>query len=654
MTPPRALVAALLALLLLPAAARAEAVTGAQLRALAAQAAGDPAALERLRGVDAGRRAAGRPRGGARRRGAELRARLEALAQSGGGAGATRARAGGGAGHRRRPALHRHRGARAVPRRAGAARRLGRAGARPDPVARRPAAGRAAGRLGAARAADRRDRRCARGAEPAAARDRRAPRRRRRVGRRPRGRRSRRARPARARGGGARRPRAGAAPRASGRASRGSSSGRSLSTGEVARVGALAGFDRAAARFDEVVYGGRPAAAADVDDARAAWEAALSGRRAARSRHPLRVLLALVVAFVALIVAIDRLAPTPSGPEGSSYATAPEGAAAYAELLHRAGHPVRRVRAPLAERAPDPGSTLVVLDPERVEPDEARGDRALRGGGRAARRRGRHVALARARARRAAGVGPGAGRATRASIAPVPETAGVTHGRVRRGRPLGGAAAARCRSSPAPRVRSRRSPCRARGGAVLLADASPLANAQLARADNAAFALAAAGEAGGRSRSSRRSTATARRPASRALPGRAVWVLAGLALAALALVWSMARRFGPPEDEAARARPAAARLRRGGRDRAVGERGPARDRGRRGARRPAAARRAGRAPARGGRAGAARGRRAPRARRRRGRRAVRRGRARRRAGAREAGGAAVSGHHVAAMSENGG
>jgi hypothetical protein len=35
-----------------------------------------------------------------------------------------------------------------------------------------------------------------------------------------------------------------------------------------------------------------------------------------------------------------------------------------------------------------------------------------------------------------------------------------------------------------------------------------------------------------------------------ALPARALWVLAGLALAALALVWSMARRLGPPEDEA--------------------------------------------------------------------------------------------------------
>ena len=49
----------------------------------------------------------------------------------------------------------------------------------------------------------------------------------------------------------------------------------SLSTGEVARAVGAPGFDRAAARFDEVVYGRRPAAAGDVEAARAAWDEAL-------------------------------------------------------------------------------------------------------------------------------------------------------------------------------------------------------------------------------------------------------------------------------------------------------------------------------------------------------------------------------------------
>jgi Domain of unknown function (DUF4129) len=55
----------------------------------------------------------------------------------------------------------------------------------------------------------------------------------------------------------------------------------SLSTGEVARALRSPQFDRAAARFDEVVYGRRPAAPADLDDAREAWSAVLDERRAA-------------------------------------------------------------------------------------------------------------------------------------------------------------------------------------------------------------------------------------------------------------------------------------------------------------------------------------------------------------------------------------
>ena len=55
----------------------------------------------------------------------------------------------------------------------------------------------------------------------------------------------------------------------------------SLSTGDVARAVHSPAFDRAAARFDEVVYGGRPAAAGDVEAARAAWAEALAERRAA-------------------------------------------------------------------------------------------------------------------------------------------------------------------------------------------------------------------------------------------------------------------------------------------------------------------------------------------------------------------------------------
>ncbi|MDP9335811.1 MAG: hypothetical protein M3Q30_21240, partial [Actinomycetota bacterium] len=86
-----------------------------------------------------------------------------------------------------------------------------------------------------------------------------------------------------------------------------------------------------------------------------------------------------------------------------------------------------------------------------------------------------------------------------------------------------------------------------RGEMYFLADVSPLENAFLATGDNAAFGLALAGDAG--------------RPvvfaegvhgygASRglaAIPDRWKVALILVALAALAFVWSRARRFGPPD-----------------------------------------------------------------------------------------------------------
>jgi hypothetical protein len=55
----------------------------------------------------------------------------------------------------------------------------------------------------------------------------------------------------------------------------------SLSTTEVARTLRSPDFDRVAARFDEVAYGGHRAAAADVDAARSGWAAVLGDGRVA-------------------------------------------------------------------------------------------------------------------------------------------------------------------------------------------------------------------------------------------------------------------------------------------------------------------------------------------------------------------------------------
>jgi hypothetical protein len=83
---------------------------------------------------------------------------------------------------------------------------------------------------------------------------------------------------------------------------------------------------------------------------------------------------------------------------------------------------------------------------------------------------------------------------------------------------------------------------------VLLADPGVLQNRRLAQADAAALGLALAGRPG--------------RPVAfletvhgygvargfAGLPDRVKWLLAGLALAALAAVWAVGRRLGPPED----------------------------------------------------------------------------------------------------------
>ncbi len=251
------------------------------------------------------------------------------------------------------------------------------------------------------------------------------------------------------------------------------------------------------------------------------------------------MLIAIIAAFVAVSVAIDRYAPTPSGPEGSSYATAPEGAAAYAELLQRSGHPVRRVRTPLAERPLDAGTTLIVLDPEGVVPDEAR---AI---GRFVRAGGRLVAAG-------ASVGwldgvldspptwapapPGRARV----VVPAPETAGVTTVAFAEGGRWGslGGTLPILATPAGPVAAVARSGA---GRAVLLADAAPLYNDRLAAADDAAFALNLAG--GGRRPVAFLETVHGfgEETGLAALPARALWVLAGLALAALAFVWSIAR-----------------------------------------------------------------------------------------------------------------
>ena len=256
---------------------------------------------------------------------------------------------------------------------------------------------------------------------------------------------------------------------------------------------------------------------------------------------------ALLLVFAGAVVAIDRLAPEPGGPSGSSYATAPDGAAAYADLLSRAGHPVRRLRVPLAERPPDPGTTLVVLDPGHVAGSEARAiARFLDAGGRLVAGGGPARWLAAALGSRPDWAPSQPGRA--AVGLPLPETAGVEAVTFADGgrwaRPRGALPLLATEAGTTVAVA-----LRGRGRAILLADASPLHNRGLATDDAAALGLALAG--GGRRPVAFLETVHGygTETGVAALPARALWVIAGLMLAALAYLSSIARRLGPPEDE---------------------------------------------------------------------------------------------------------
>lgn len=265
------------------------------------------------------------------------------------------------------------------------------------------------------------------------------------------------------------------------------------------------------------------------------------------------VVLGFVVAVNAIALVVTTLRPAPSGKDGSAYATQPRGAAAYAELLRRAGHRVSHLREPLAEASLDPGGTLVVLDADLDDTERAalaayvvRGGRLVAGG----RDAGRGIVP------RAPLWSPGGPRDAR-PLVPVPETSAVRRvrasgaggfGRLRGALPALGTDAADRALLAVARPGS--------GRALLLADAAPLHNRLLGEADNAALGLALAGPP--------------RRPVTfvesvhgfgtetglAALPSRWQAGLVIAVLAALLLLLSHARRLGPPEEPDAEPTPA--------------------------------------------------------------------------------------------------
>jgi Domain of unknown function (DUF4350) len=265
-----------------------------------------------------------------------------------------------------------------------------------------------------------------------------------------------------------------------------------------------------------------------------------------------QVVAAIVVSVVALNLVLFGLrlgrGGGTHGRRSSSYATAPLGVAAYAELLERSGYDVERLRVEPARARLDPSATVVVLDPSSLRHAGAMHLRRFAEDG------GRLVV---------GGAHPGdwlrdlvdpapewSGTAIGLAmpLASVPEVAGL-----RRVASAGeGSWGATGATTPAL-GEGRRSLLLVRrlgrGRLLLLADASPLQNRLLATADDAAYGLDLAGVGRRRVVFVESVHGYGQATGLAAIPGRWRWALGGIVLAGVLLAAAHARRLGPPELE---------------------------------------------------------------------------------------------------------
>jgi hypothetical protein len=250
---------------------------------------------------------------------------------------------------------------------------------------------------------------------------------------------------------------------------------------------------------------------------------------------------------VALTALQKATGGSPGGPTSSSYATGGDGAGAYAELLVRVGHEVRRERVTPHESALDRGATAVVLDPKLVVANDVVALRLFVESG------GRLIASDSGsgwlsdfveHAPRAAPSGIVEARPLR----PIPELANVHLVRT-----AGDRAWLRRRGTIAVLGDGRRSILNVasigKGRVFLLADSSPIQNRLLARDDNAQFALALAGPPGRSVVFFESFHGYGRGRGLAAIPGRWQALIAFISLATLTFMLARVRRLGPPEDE---------------------------------------------------------------------------------------------------------
>jgi len=261
--------------------------------------------------------------------------------------------------------------------------------------------------------------------------------------------------------------------------------------------------------------------------------------------------LGIVAGVVALNVLLATLRSVtggqPGGPESSSYATASDGAAAYASLLLRAGHPVVRERRRPSEVALRPGDTAVVLDPPFVERDDIESlDRFVETGGRLVASASASWLAAPLPTPRLARESQGQANVT--PIAPIPELAGVhtvVTSRGARWESAGATLPSLGDSTGALLLVAQLG----RGRLLLLSDSSPLHNENLAKADDARFALGLAGGAARRVVFFENYHGYGTGSGLSAIPFRWRTALLIEAAAMLTFVLARMRRLGPAERE---------------------------------------------------------------------------------------------------------
>jgi hypothetical protein len=274
----------------------------------------------------------------------------------------------------------------------------------------------------------------------------------------------------------------------------------------------------------------------------------------AGTRRTGRTVVAGVVAVVLVLLAVNAVAwildravggNAPEGRPGSSYSTTSEGVAAYAQLLSDYGHPVRRVRGALADADLDPAATLIVtsgrgdafLEPEDLDAVA----RFLGAGGR--------VVLVGLRAVDVAAItgvevdiADGASPFTRFGS----ELEGLVEVRT------DGTSSYVDDGTLLPLAWEGRrvllgSAMLDSGQAWILADGSPIENARIAQADNAAFAITLAGAAEAPVAFAEGVHGYGEQRGIAALPTEWKVALIALAAAGVLFAWSRARRLGPPD-----------------------------------------------------------------------------------------------------------